>query len=328
MNLTDYSRVIAQLKARIDHELQVAAPLIEPQSLYEPIQYFLQIGGKRLRPTLLLLATRAVGGDAERAMDAAVAIELLHNFTLVHDDIMDHDHLRRGHATVHTRWDESVAILAGDGLIGLAYRQLMKLPAEHLITVCRLFTEGVIEVCEGQAYDKEFEKRDDVTLDDYFLMIGKKTGRLITMATQIGAMVGGGSDEEIEILRSYGERIGAAFQVQDDLLDIVEPEEVIGKTFGSDITAGKKTYLMIRILEKLQGNRISRVREILNAPRMTQDLLMEMQGIFKEALIFDQTVQEIERSYQEANRILDGFPRPERTEELRYFTDVLLRRRS
>ena len=145
-----------QIKEWVDNELMNAAPVIEPRSLYEPIKYFLGIGGKRLRPILLLLSTEAVGGKTERAINAAVAIELLHNFTLVHDDIMDNDHLRRGHDTVHVRWDESVAILAGDGLIGLAYRNLMKLSPDHIAEVCKIFTEGVIEVCEGQAFDKEY----------------------------------------------------------------------------------------------------------------------------------------------------------------------------
>lgn len=326
--MTEFSETIARLKDQVDKRLLIAAPDIEPRSLYEPIRYFLSIGGKRLRPILLLLSARAVGGDAEKALDAAVAIELLHNFTLVHDDIMDHDHLRRGHPTVHTRWDESVAILAGDGLIGLAYRQLMKLPPEHLIPICRLFTEGVIEVCEGQAFDKEFENREDVNLGDYFRMIAKKTGRLITMATQIGAILGGGSDEEVEILRRYGQIIGIAFQIQDDLLDIVESEEIIGKTFGSDVTAGKKTFLMIKSLELAGARQRARVTDILRAPEITHDLLMEMQSILREAKIFDHAAEEIHKSYQEASRVLDRFARPEATQELRYFTDMLLNRRS
>ncbi len=305
----------------------IATPQIKPQSLYEPIHYFLSIGGKRLRPILMLLAARLTGGKTEDALDAAVAIELLHNFTLVHDDIMDHDHLRRGHATVHTRWDESVAILAGDGLIGLAYRQLLKLPSQRLVTVCRLFTEGVIEVCEGQAFDKEFEVRDDVTLQEYFLMIGKKTGRLITMSTQIGAILGGGDDKEVEILREYGEAIGIAFQIQDDLLDIVEPEEVIGKTFGSDVAAGKKTYLMIKSLELAPAEYRERIRDILRASQVSPEMLLEMQHIFRVTSILDQAAHEIEEAYSRANRVLDRFPRAEATQELRQFTDMLLNRR-
>jgi geranylgeranyl pyrophosphate synthase len=264
----------------------------------------------------------ASGGSA-----CAVAIELLHNFTLVHDDIMDHDDLRRGHATVHTKWDESVAILAGDGLIGLAYRQLLKTPPQYLVPVCQLFTEGVVEVCEGQAFDKEFESRDDVSLPEYFRMIGKKTGRLITMATQIGAILGGGSDAEVEILRQYGQILGTAFQIQDDLLDIVESEDVIGKTFGSDVTSGKKTFLMIRALELAGAGERERITEILRAPVITHELLLEIQSLFKETRIFEQAIEEIRGAYRQANEILDGYPQPQATSDLRAFTDMLLNRR-
>ncbi|MFH1862635.1 MAG: polyprenyl synthetase family protein [bacterium] len=323
--MSDFLTEIAAIKTRIDAELINSAPLIEPRSLYEPIRYFLSIGGKRLRPTLLLFSTEAVGADRESAMDAAVAVELLHNFTLVHDDIMDHDHLRRGFPTVHRRWDESVAILAGDGLIGLAYRKLMQLPPQYLTPVSRLFTEGVIEVCEGQAFDKEFETREDINLDDYFLMIGKKTGRLMTMSTQIGAMIGGGSDEEVATLRDYGALIGKAFQIQDDLLDIASSEEIIGKTFGSDLIAGKKTYLMIKALE-LTGMKRQRIADILHTPKIDQELLLEIRRIFREARIFEQTERAIQTTFQEADQILDSFPHPESVKKLRDFTTLLLNR--
>lgn len=325
--MNSFSDKFAPLKLRIDRELMDAAPLVQPNSLYEPIRYFLQIGGKRLRPILLVLSAQAVGGSLERVINAAVAIELLHNFTLVHDDIMDHDHLRRGHSTVHVRWDESVAILAGDGLIGLAYRQLMNLPSDHLIPVCRIFTEGVVEVCEGQAYDKEFESRDDVTLSDYFRMIGKKTGRLITMATQIGAILGGGTDEEVEILTTYGSIIGTAFQIQDDLLDIIAPEEVIGKTFGSDVMAGKKTYLMVKSLELAKSDQRDRIIEILHAPEVTYDALMEIRRIFEETQILAQAKREIASSFTKANQVLDRFPRPRAAAGLREFSETLLNRK-
>lgn len=325
--MENFTTEINQLRERIDRELLNAIPEIQPQSLYEPIRYFISIGGKRLRPILLILSARAVGGNIERAMNAAVAIELLHNFTLVHDDIMDNDHLRRGHSTVHTKWDESVAILAGDGLIGLAYRQLMKLSGDALIPVCRLFTEGVIEVCEGQAFDKEFETRSDISLEDYFHMIGKKTGRLITMATQIGAIVGGGSEEEIDILTNYGSVIGTAFQIQDDLLDIVSSEEVIGKTFGSDVMAGKKTYMMVQILQIADELRRRRIAEILISPKITHEMLLEIREIFRQTKILDQAEQEIRIHFARADRVLSSFPNPEAAKDLHRFSAILLKRK-
>jgi len=325
--LEEFTLEFAQLKQRVDEELMKTAPIIQPVSLYEPIRYFLSIGGKRLRPILLILSSHAVGGSTDQAIDAAVAIELLHNFTLVHDDIMDQDHLRRGQSTVHVKWDESVAILAGDGLIGLAYRQLMKLPPQYLIPVSKLFTEGVIEVCEGQAFDKEFEDREDVNLKDYFLMIGKKTGRLITMATQIGAILGGGTDEEIEILTDYGSIIGTAFQIQDDLLDIFSSEEVIGKTFGSDVMAGKKTYLMVKSLELAESDKHRRIMEIMRSPKITRESLLEIKRIFEDTKIFTEAKQEISTSFQKANQVLDRFPHPEAAAGLKRFSEMLLERK-
>lgn len=325
--MEEYTAKFKQLKELIDDELLNAAPLIEPRSLYEPIRYFLGIGGKRLRPILLLLSTETVGGDIKQAMNAAVAIELLHNFTLVHDDIMDNDNLRRGHSTVHVKWDESVAILAGDGLIGLAYRHLMNLPPEHMTKVCRIFTEGVIEVCEGQAFDKEFEERDDISISDYFRMIGKKTGRLITMATQIGAILGDGAEEQIEILKNYGSVIGTAFQIQDDLLDIMASEDIIGKTFGSDVIAGKKTYLMVKALDLPQSQQREQVMHILRASQVTAEMLSEVRELFKESGIFAQAQQEIDSSFEKANRILDTFPSHQATEGLRTFSEMLLNRK-
>jgi len=325
--LEDFTSDFQPLKELVDRELNNAAPIMKPRSLYEPINYFLGIGGKRLRPILMLLSAQAVGGKIEDALDAAVAIELLHNFTLVHDDIMDHDHLRRGHSTVHVKWDESVAILAGDGLIGLAYRILMRVSNEHLTRVCRIFTEGVIEVCEGQALDKEFEERENVSLDDYFMMIAKKTGRLITMATEIGAILGGGSEEEVKILREYGETIGTAFQIQDDLLDIMASEETIGKTFGSDIKAGKKTYMMVKAMELHDPASRQRVFEILGAPKVTAEMLLEMQEIFVASNILEQASAEIQSYFNRANGILTSFPHPECTEGLRCFSEMLLNRK-
>ena len=325
--MNDFSTMIAQLRAQIDEKLVNSIPEIAPHSLYEPIRYFIGIGGKRLRPILLLLSAQAVGGSIDGAMNAAVAIELLHNFTLVHDDIMDHDHLRRGHTTVHVKWDESVAILAGDGLIGLAYRQLMKLPSQYFTDVCKLFTEGVIEVCEGQAFDKEFEDRDDVDMEEYYRMIGKKTGQLITMSTQIGAILGGGNEEEINLLRDYGAVIGTAFQIQDDMLDIISSEDVIGKTFGSDLVAGKKTFLMIKALNLIETKKRDRILTLMQSPEITKDHLLEIGQIFKDTRIIKQAEEVIVTAFNKANSVLSRFPRPDSAINLRNFSTMLLNRK-
>ena len=186
----------------VDRQLRLSIKKNEPRSLYQPVQYVLSGGGKRIRPLLVLLACEAVGGSTRQAQHAAVAIEILHNFTLVHDDIMDNAPSRRGRPTVHTKWDTSIAILVGDELVALAYRELLKTQSPYIARVADIFTEGVVEVCEGQAYDKEFEARKHVSLEEYLLMIGKKTGKMVSVASEIGAVIGGGSAAEIRALKS------------------------------------------------------------------------------------------------------------------------------
>ena len=233
-----------------------------------------------MRPCLTLLACKAAGGTIETALPSACAIELLHNFTLVHDDIMDQDDLRRGKQTIHKRWNEAAAILSGDGLIGLAYRALLESPAATIHRVMRIFTEGVIIVCEGQAIDKDFEDREDVSLEEYFDMIEKKTGALITISTEIGGIVAQAEENYINALREYGAFIGRAFQIQDDILDIISTEQVLGKDLGSDLAQGKKTYPIVclkhcapekdwqyvqEVLRRryIEGGTLEKVRDIL-----------------------------------------------------------------
>lgn len=229
----------------------LAAPLAElcaaqePRLLYEPMRYLIDSGGKRIRPLLVLLSAEAVGGDAAVAVPAAVAVELLHTFTLVHDDIMDHDDTRRGRPTVHVQWDVGTAILAGDGLVALSYRALLSQPSPRLTEMARVFTQGIIQVCEGQALDKEFESRPAVSMDDYLLMVRKKTACLLATSCELGGLVGGGDEAEVAALRAYGTHLGIAFQVQDDLLDLLSPAAVSGKPRGSDLTQGKKTFLVV-----------------------------------------------------------------------------------
>lgn len=203
-----------------------------PVSFYEPVRYVLEAGGKRIRPILLLLSCKAVGGNQEDCLDAAVAVEILHNFTLVHDDIMDQDDLRRSRQTVHKKWDEATAILAGDGLVALAYHYLLKTKTDHIKEIAEIFTNGIIDLCEGQALDKEFERQVDIDLNQYLIMIEKKTVRLLMISSEIGSLIGGATAEERNILIEFSKHLGSAFQIQDDLLDI---EKTSGKTFGSDI---------------------------------------------------------------------------------------------
>ena len=225
----------------------------KPRSLYEPSAYLLESGGKRLRPLLVLLSAKAVGGKFSHAYNAAVAVELLHNFTLVHDDIMDNADKRRGRSTLHKKYDVNTAILAGDSLLSVAYEYLLKDCNGNAKNVLSCFTKGLIEVCEGQSLDKEFELRNIVSIHDYLEMIRKKTAAMAEMCCSIGAQIGGGTKAEIKALETYGRNIGIAFQIQDDLLDITADEAEFGKMVGGDLIEGKKTFLFIKAFECAKG---------------------------------------------------------------------------
>jgi geranylgeranyl pyrophosphate synthase len=241
MNPTDYIQILQQ---KIESVLLDILDHQKSGMLYKPMIHPLQSGGKRIRPLLCLLSAEAVGGNADRCLQAAAAIELLHTFTLVHDDIMDHDPLRRGHPAVHVQWDEPTAILAGDGLVTLAYQSLLLNDHPNLIEVMKRFTQGLLILCEGQALDKSFETRPSVTMEEYRNMIYKKTAKLIEVSSVTGAMLGNGTREMIHSLSQFSEELGIAFQIQDDLLDISE-ENISGKPQFSDLIEKKKTFLTI-----------------------------------------------------------------------------------
>lgn len=236
------------LRKRINARLGEIYPR-GPRLLAEPVHYALAGKGKRLRPILTLLTSQACGGREADALHAAVAVEVLHNFTLVHDDIMDQDHTRHGQATVHTKWDDSIGILAGDALFILALAELQRSPV-NVETLTSAFAKGALAVCEGQALDKEFEARSRVTLDEYLQMIDLKTGYMLGLAAELGALCASASREQTEGVRRFGSLLGRAFQVQDDLLEIFSDAGTMGKSLGSDLLAEKKTYLMIAALDR------------------------------------------------------------------------------
>ncbi len=238
---------------RIQDRLLKSIPPDLPVSLREPIDYFLHLPGKKVRPLLTLFSSLAVGGTLEDALPAAIAVELFHDFTLIHDDIMDQDELRRGVMTLHVKYDESTAILAGDALIGLAYRELLCAPLAHRGKITEIFTEALVKVCEGQALDKEFETRRDVQLPDYLDMIAKKTAWLIQVACGLGAICGGGSPKAVQHLSEFGFNLGMGFQIQDDILDFAADEVQLGKKVGSDFRMHKTTYVTLKYREIWQS---------------------------------------------------------------------------
>ena len=324
----DFLRRYKEYGSLVDEYLATFIKHSVPHSLYEPARYILAAGGKRIRPVLVLCACEAVGGKKEVALDAAVGLEILHNFTLVHDDIMDHAASRRGRPTVHKKWDENVAILAGDVLLGLAYRALLQSSTPNIQQVSRIFTEGVIEVCEGQAYDKEFELRKSVTLDEYLLMIQKKTGTMVAVATEVGAILGNASAEQRSALKSYGDLVGRAFQIQDDLLDVIADEKKFGKTIGGDIVEGKKTFLLITALERAKGQEKKFLRQIIQAGGTSRRNVDRVRRIFHVTGAVDEARERISKDIADAQQLLRNLNDSESTQMLAWFTDMLLNRNS
>ena len=217
----------------------------KPYSLYEPIKYVLSMGGKRIRPILMLLGYNLFKDDPEKILMNAIALETYHNYTLLHDDLMDQADLRRGHETVHKKWNANTAVLSGDSMLVLAYDRMAQCDEKHLPEVLRLFTTTALEIGEGQQYDMEFENRNDVKEEEYIEMIRLKTSVLLACALKIGAILADASPEDADNLYRFGEQIGLAFQLQDDYLDVYGDTKVFGKEIGGDITSNKKTFMLI-----------------------------------------------------------------------------------
>lgn len=224
-----------------------------PAELYNPIRYELALGGKRIRPVLTLLSCELFDGDYREALDAAAGIEIFHNFTLLHDDVMDKADLRRGKPTVHVKWDENTAILSGDAMQILAFMQVVKSPAPSRKAVCDVFLKTALEICEGQQYDMEFESRSDVCEEEYIEMIRLKTAVLLGGALKIGALIAGATDNDAKAIYDFGVNLGLAFQLRDDYLDVYGDARVFGKNIGGDILNNKKTYMLINAQRLAQG---------------------------------------------------------------------------
>ncbi len=224
-----------------------------PWGLYEPIAYTMCLGGKRIRPSLMLMACDAFGGDIEKAVEPAVGLEMYHNFTLLHDDVMDKADIRRGKPTVHVKWNENTAILSGDAMLTIATQFMAKSPVDVMPEVMSLYNKTAMEIYEGQQYDMEFEQRMNVTTEEYLNMIRLKTSVLLGCACKMGAIIGGAAENDYNKMYHFGELIGLAFQLQDDLLDVYGDEKTFGKAIGGDILNNKKTFMLIKALELAEG---------------------------------------------------------------------------
>jgi geranylgeranyl diphosphate synthase type II len=316
-----------QVNKYIDSVLSAASGN-KPQSLYAPIRYAMEGNGKRLRPLLLLLTCDALNESNADALPAAAAVELMHNFTLIHDDVMDNDDTRRGRPTVHRRWDRDVALLAGDGLLALAYRSLLRTRASNLQRISQIFTDGIIEICEGQALDRDFEQRDDVTMADYLGMIMKKTARLLSLCAEIGAHLAAANETQIGLFRQFGEHLGLAFQIQDDLLDITITQEILGKDFGSDVKRHKRTFLYVHAMEHGEQQHRDRLKELFKKSAAAQTDILAAQQIFNAAGALAAAEMAAREHLQKALRCLTLLEPAVATNDLREFVNMLLKRKA
>jgi geranylgeranyl diphosphate synthase type II len=265
----------ATYSAYLENALQQAHFPTQPANLYDPLRYFLKLGGKRMRPMLSLMACKMTGSAFEKALPAALAVEYFHNFSLIHDDIMDAAPIRRGQATVHEKWNANIAILSGDVLLVKAYEQLAKYDSSTFHALFNVFNKTAIEVCEGQQMDMDFELRNQVSEAEYLEMIRLKTSVLLGCALQMGGLVGGASQKDAQLLYSFGEELGLAFQIQDDILDLYGDTAQVGKQVGGDVLANKKTLLSISANKVANNTQL----QTLAALEQLQDPLLKVEKI-------------------------------------------------
>ena len=300
-----------------------------PESLYEPIKYVLSMGGKRIRPTLMLLAYNMFRDDPERILMQAVALETYHNYTLLHDDLMDHADLRRGHETVHKRWNDNQAILSGDSMLVLAYERMAQCPADKLGEVLFLFTQTALEIGEGQQYDIDFETRNDVSEDEYIEMIRLKTSVLLACALKIGAVLAGASKADADNLYKFGEQIGLAFQLQDDYLDVYGDPKIFGKAVGGDIVSNKKTYMLINAFNCADDRQRKELQRLINTESFDRDKkVAAVTALYNEMSIDKMAKNKMDFFYEQSQRYLDRVSVQEECKcELRAYAERMMKRK-
>jgi geranylgeranyl diphosphate synthase type II len=289
--------------------LEDTVKLKEPENLYEPELYILQLGGKRLRPILTLVAAEAFGSKPLEALPAALAVEVFHNFTLLHDDIMDQAAIRRGKPTVHKKWNVNTGILSGDVMLIDAYRFFEVYEPEIFKNLVQLFSKTAVEVCEGQQYDMDFESRNDVTLDAYLHMIKYKTSVLVAAALQMGAIISGASTEEQKNIYNFGISLGLAFQLQDDYLDTFGDQKTFGKKIGGDILENKKTWLFLKAKELTDSVDTDKLSKLYSENLITPEAkIAAVQKIFRKYQVDDLIKQEINKYSNKALILLENMP--------------------
>ncbi|MBC8464359.1 MAG: polyprenyl synthetase family protein [Bacteroidetes bacterium] len=318
---------IQELQIVVENELTGLSYPESPADLYAPIDYVLTLGGKRMRPILLLLAHQLFDENIAHAIKPALGIEIFHNFTLLHDDIMDDAPLRRGQQTVHEKWNPNVAILSGDTMLVQAYQMIAETPANVLKKALDVFIQTATEVCEGQQYDMYFEMRDDVAISEYIKMIEYKTAVLLAGSLKIGALTGGATEDEANHLYEFGRNIGIAFQLKDDLLDVFGDQDKFGKQVGGDILANKKTYLYLKSLSDAEGAQKENLEHWFSSKEFeATEKVRAVKSIYSELHIEEQTTAQMQAYYGVAMRHLSQISGDKRY--LEQFASMLMVRES
>ena len=302
----------------------------KPSCLYDPVKYVLSMGGKRIRPVLMLLSYGLFKDDVESVLMPACALETYHNYTLLHDDLMDNADMRRGHETVHRKWDANTAILSGDSMLVLAYERMAKCNPVYLSDVLHTFTETALEIGEGQQYDMEFETRNDVTEDEYIEMIRLKTSVLLACAQKIGAILAGASKQDQDNLYKFGEQIGLAFQLQDDYLDVYGDPKVFGKKVGGDIICNKKTYMLINAYNRADAEQRRELQHWMEAETFNSDeKVAAVTAIYNKVGVDKLAIEKIAYYFEESKKYLDAVQvSDERKAELRLYAQKMMHRKN
>ena len=302
----------------------------KPSGLYDPVKYVLSMGGKRIRPVLMLLSYGLFKDDVESVLMPACALETYHNYTLLHDDLMDNADMRRGHETVHRKWDANTAILSGDSMLVLAYERMAKCNPVYLSDVLHTFTETALEIGEGQQYDMEFETRNDVTEDEYIEMIRLKTSVLLACAQKIGAILAGASKQDQDNLYKFGEQIGLAFQLQDDYLDVYGDPKVFGKKVGGDIICNKKTYMLINAYNRADAELRRELQHWMEAETFNSDeKVAAVTAIYNKVGVDKLAIEKIAYYFEESKKYLDAVQvSDERKAELRLYAQKMMHRKN
>ena len=285
----------------------------EPKELYEPMRYILSLGGKNIRPALLLLTCKMLGGKVKDALPAAIAIELFHNFTLIHDDITDNSPLRRNHPTVHVKWNSNIALLSGDALLIKSYQELNKTLPAKLGLVVNVFNEAALRVCEGQQYDMNYERINRVSLEDYLNMIRLKTAALFSASMQLGAIVANASSSDCKKMKATGENLGMLFQLKDDVLDVFGNPKITGKQTGGDIIQGKKTFLLLKALELAKGKTKTELNSLIgNSKIAPKEKVEKVKKIYLNLGVEEYANKQMAFYYSEAKKNLSSIKTPEK----------------